>query len=212
MKSNSSIQSTRSEMPEIRETSSAVAPSLARLSPAARKVSNSTSRLAKRIAADFDFWISWLRQPSVDVAESVIRLRRLRGLSQAELADRMGTKQPAIARIEAGRANVGSETLVRLAEALDATVRIEIAPCEMMNELAPQWWDRVAQAMPFGGSNPTVLVKNHQTINNFQITIGHPRAAQWMEMEPAQAQSFDVRDAFGSPPARISVRHLSEVG
>ena len=57
-------------------------------------------------------------------------LRRLRGLSQAELANRVGTQQPAIARIEAARANIGLDTLRALAVALDAVVHVEMAPAE----------------------------------------------------------------------------------
>ena len=40
------------------------------------------------------------------MAEAVLRLRRLRGLSQADLAEKVGSKQPAIARIERGRTYV----------------------------------------------------------------------------------------------------------
>lgn len=57
-------------------------------------------------------------------------LRQLRGLTQAELAQRVGTKQPAIARIEAARANVGLETIRSLTIALDAVVHLSMRPAE----------------------------------------------------------------------------------
>jgi transcriptional regulator with XRE-family HTH domain len=48
------------------------------------------------------------------VAELVAQ-RRAAGLSQAEVADRMGTSQPAVARLEAGASDVRLSTLERYA-------------------------------------------------------------------------------------------------
>lgn len=80
--------------------------------------------------AKAEFWLSYFRYPRHDLAEQVIALRRLRGLTQAELAEKIGTRQPAIARIEAALANVGLDTVRSLALALDAVVRIEMRPAE----------------------------------------------------------------------------------
>ena len=77
-----------------------------------------------------DFWTSYFRHPRHDLAEQVIALRRQRGLTQAELAERIGTKQPAVARIEAANANVGLDTVRSLAVALDAVVSIAMRPAE----------------------------------------------------------------------------------
>lgn len=51
------------------------------------------------------------------VADLVARRREL-GLSQAEIAARMGTSQPAVARLESGTADVRLATLERYAAAL----------------------------------------------------------------------------------------------
>jgi ribosome-binding protein aMBF1 (putative translation factor) len=51
------------------------------------------------------------------IAHAVITARRLRGLSQAELARRMGTKQSYVARLESGRTLPSMATLRRVAEA-----------------------------------------------------------------------------------------------
>lgn len=79
---------------------------------------------------DPEFWRSFFRYPRHDLAEAVVSLRQLRGMTQADLAARVGTKQPAIARIEAARANVGIDTLRSLSIALDAVVRISMCPVE----------------------------------------------------------------------------------
>jgi len=57
----------------------------------------------------------------------LIELRLQKGLTQAELAERVGTHQPSISRLEHGQ--LGSfEFLRRVAEALDAQVEIRLAP------------------------------------------------------------------------------------
>lgn len=50
------------------------------------------------------------------------------GLSQTQLAERIGLKQPAVARLEAGEKNPTWETLKRLSEALDIEFLVDIAP------------------------------------------------------------------------------------
>jgi len=80
--------------------------------------------------ADPAFWRAYLRAPAYDLAEAVVRLRRLRGWSQEDLAQKLATKQPGIARLESGRSNPRISTLVALGEALDATVRVSLEPSE----------------------------------------------------------------------------------
>jgi transcriptional regulator with XRE-family HTH domain len=87
--------------------------------------------------------MSWFRRPALDVAEHLLRLRRLRGMSREELAARMGATQSFVARLETGRANPRLATLVKAAEALDAVVRVQFTPSE---ELGPKmrrrnWWE-----------------------------------------------------------------------
>ena len=53
-------------------------------------------------------------------------LRRTLGLSQTEVAARMGTSQSALARLESGQADVRVSTLSRYAGALDANVGFTI--------------------------------------------------------------------------------------
>lgn len=52
----------------------------------------------------------------------LVRRRRRLGLSQLEVANRMGTSQPAVARLEARRSDVRVSTLERYATALDSTL------------------------------------------------------------------------------------------
>lgn len=58
----------------------------------------------------------------------IARLRLLRGMTQAELADKVGTRQPSIARLENGTSMPSLSFQERIAEALDAQVEIKIIP------------------------------------------------------------------------------------
>ena len=61
------------------------------------------------------------------IEQDLAALRAARGISQAELAKRIGVSQPAIARLESGRVkNLTIKTLARYAAALGGQVRIEI--------------------------------------------------------------------------------------
>ena len=61
--------------------------------------------------------------------ESMIKLREKAGITQNELAARIGTKQPALPRLERGGFKKASvETLKKIADALDAQLVIKLQP------------------------------------------------------------------------------------
>ncbi len=64
------------------------------------------------------------------VAEQVATQRKARDLSQAELAELTGTTQSAIARLEAGGRPPRIDTLLRIAEALDCELVVDLQPRE----------------------------------------------------------------------------------
>ena len=55
--------------------------------------------------------------PEYDLARAVIKARTAAGLSQQELAERMGTTQPFVARLESGRGLPSIRTLLKVAKA-----------------------------------------------------------------------------------------------
>ena len=66
---------------------------------------------------------------AINVAQDLVALRESRGLSQAQLADRLGITQSAIAQLESAQPkNVELRTLVRVAAALGAHVDVSIRP------------------------------------------------------------------------------------
>ena len=60
-----------------------------------------------------------------EIARLVMKARIEKGITQTELADLAGTKQPAIARIESGYCNIRIRTLNKIAEALEVKFTIK---------------------------------------------------------------------------------------
>jgi transcriptional regulator with XRE-family HTH domain len=62
------------------------------------------------------------------LASAVIDVRNRAGLTQEELARKMGTTQPVVARLESGRSRPSMRTLERLADATGSRLLISFAP------------------------------------------------------------------------------------
>jgi transcriptional regulator with XRE-family HTH domain len=86
-----------------------------------------------------DLHARWMRDPTYRqdyealegefaLASALIRARADAGLTQEELAERMGTKQEVIARWEGGKVMPSTRTLARLAKATGTRLQISFAP------------------------------------------------------------------------------------
>jgi predicted XRE-type DNA-binding protein len=77
-----------------------------------------------QLARDVDELINAMK-----IEQELVSLREKRGLSQRDLADRLGTTQPYVAKLESGRIkNLGLKTLVKCATALDADLMVRLVP------------------------------------------------------------------------------------
>ena len=66
---------------------------------------------------------------AINVAQDLVRLRESRGLSQAQLARRVGVTRSAVVQLESAQPdNIELRTLVRVAAALSAQVDVSIRP------------------------------------------------------------------------------------
>jgi predicted transcriptional regulator len=65
--------------------------------------------------------------PEFEIAAELLRARLRAGLSQTELATRMGTSQSAVARLESGDTLPSTKTLLRYAQATGSKVRIKLS-------------------------------------------------------------------------------------
>jgi ribosome-binding protein aMBF1 (putative translation factor) len=61
------------------------------------------------------------------LAQAIIKKRLSKGLTQASLAKKMGTKQSAIARVESGNYNPSIAFLEKIAKALDTKVVVSFS-------------------------------------------------------------------------------------
>ncbi len=83
--------------------------------------------LEEELERDPEFREEWERsEPVFQFRSALIGARLDAGLTQAALAERIGTKQSAIARLESGSAKPNFSMLQRLADALE--VSFEIGP------------------------------------------------------------------------------------
>ena len=90
--------------------------------PPTRGGKSALERLQERIrTADRGWFFAAIAQ---DVAER----RQELGLSQRELAELVGTTQSAIARLERGGRPPRIDTLLRIADALDCDLSVELRP------------------------------------------------------------------------------------
>jgi ribosome-binding protein aMBF1 (putative translation factor) len=88
-----------------------------------RRLSNEMiERIRERLAHADDGWFF------AQIAERVAERRKELGLSQAELAELVATTQSAIARLESGGRPPRIDTLLRIADALDCELLVELKP------------------------------------------------------------------------------------
>lgn len=63
------------------------------------------------------------------IEQELVALRNASGLSQRQLAAKIGVKQPVIAKLEAGKTrNIGLQTLVRAVKAMNGRIDVSIRP------------------------------------------------------------------------------------
>jgi ribosome-binding protein aMBF1 (putative translation factor) len=89
-------------------------------------------------AIDFDIYLNeQLKNPKfkkyydeygrqLEIAYRILELRKSKGLSQKDLAEKVGTKQSNIARIESGKQNFSIGTLERIAKVLGCGLKISL--------------------------------------------------------------------------------------
>ena len=66
-------------------------------------------------------------QPKYDLIRAILDARLKHGITQAELARRVGTTQSAIARFESGAGNPTLEFLSKVSEAIGARLEVRIS-------------------------------------------------------------------------------------
>ena len=105
--------------------------------------------IAEQLRTDPEFRAEWERTALARaVAVAIVRYRSEHDLSQRELADRLGMKQPQVARLELGEVNPGIETLMRISAQLGIEFTIDVRPAGAPVHNVTKW----AQANNLVGS------------------------------------------------------------
>jgi len=98
---------------------------------------NKKNQVKQLKAVDFqDYLAEQLKNPSIkkdydrfgkqiEIAYQILQLRKKKGLSQKDLAQKIGTQQSDIARMETGQQNFTTNTLQKIAEVFDCDLKIE---------------------------------------------------------------------------------------
>lgn len=81
----------------------------------------------KELLKNFEFRKEYdALRPQYELAAQIIEARLKKGLSQSQLAEKIGTKQSAIARLESGDYNPSVNLLERVADATDTRLKIHL--------------------------------------------------------------------------------------
>ena len=94
-------------------------------------LTNSTlARIDQRTKDDPDFAAAVEAElQAMRIEQELVALRNASGLSQRQLAEKLGVKQPVIAKLEAGKTrNIGLQTLVRAVKAMNGSIEVSITP------------------------------------------------------------------------------------
>lgn len=103
--------------------------SVSRKNEGDRSITRPFSRLTEKWSRDPKFRAEYDRQePAFAAAFALASARNRAGLSQKQLADKLGTSQSHIARIESGRHLPSVRMIERYARALSCDIRIELVP------------------------------------------------------------------------------------
>ena len=88
-------------------------------------------KLRERWMADPAFRTEYEKlAPEFELAETLVKARTRAGLSQAQVAHRMGTTQSAVARLESGLRSPTTRTLGLYAKATKSRLKVRLVPVE----------------------------------------------------------------------------------
>jgi transcriptional regulator with XRE-family HTH domain len=79
--------------------------------------------------ADPGFWAEWQRfAPARQFAAALLRFRAEQGLTQRDLAARLGVSQPRVVKLESGEHNPDVDTIINVVRRLGIEFCVDVAP------------------------------------------------------------------------------------
>jgi ribosome-binding protein aMBF1 (putative translation factor) len=87
------------------------------------------AKIRERWMKDKNFRAEYERiGPEMEIAVAIAEARTRAGLTQKQLAERVGTTQSVISRLESGQAEPSTRTMKRIAEATHSRLHITLSP------------------------------------------------------------------------------------
>ena len=130
------------------------------------------------------------------LAGRVLLLRKQRGLTQKELADKVGTTQAVISRLESASVKPSLETILKIAEALDAVVNIQVLPIETVrrdkeqDETEDKKRDPLKGILYYDFEHSTLSAEEKWISSNDKNLPGMPQGSA----TPAPARKIKIRE------------------
>ena len=111
-------------------------------------------------------------------AENLKRIRKSKGLSQKELAEKLGVSQPSYAQYERGARNPKVETIRKIANALDIPVE-ELNPPSNLEKLASKFSKMVDETI----LREQNLISNYRKLNTYGKQEAIKRVSELTEIK-----------------------------
>jgi transcriptional regulator with XRE-family HTH domain len=144
---------------------------------------NSFSSHLRELLKDKEFRKEYYKARFFDeIGIQIIKLRNKRNLSQSALAEKAGTTQAVVSRIENGSVTASTGTIQKLAEAMDAVVKIDIIPNEEMKYLELYY-------------EPFLLSSSKSQLEEQNISTILPNFA-FPEISPEQCRMIPLSEVF----------------
>jgi transcriptional regulator with XRE-family HTH domain len=125
----------------------------------------------------------------ISVAPIIRRVREAAALTQRELAERAGTTQAVVSRIESGHASPSVEMIQRLAHAAGYELRLECAPRRVVDPVVEAYKPGVDQTLLIEQLHKTPQQRINDLISAARTATEFRRAGQEARLRVAEAEA-----------------------
>lgn len=115
----------------------------------------------------------WTETAITDFTEELCRLMENKGVTRADLAQRIGHSQAYVTKVLRGNVNFTLATMTKLARALDAVVRVHLAP----EGVVVEWNDRAVD-------QPVLVQYQEANMGNMPCQVVTAQVCAEAEAEP----------------------------
>lgn len=129
------------------------------------KISKKLREMIEKAQTTDAYWVSLVK---LDFAKSLETRRRKLNLTNASIAEKIGSSAPYISKVFRGDTNLTIESMVKLARATGGRIEIRVVDASVMTN---KWDVTLITTLPAGTNAPRISVPSSQTLeaNGCQI-------------------------------------------